>query len=147
MSQVQSETDVLRTIPFLADLTESQLSGVLARGRIITFRPDEAIVERGEPGRSLFVVMSGRARVEAGGRYHDLKRGDFLGEMSVLSSKPRMRTVKAVEPLKALEIQCEDIDAFLRENPAVALHMLRVMAERLREVEERLDAWMGVYVT
>jgi CRP-like cAMP-binding protein len=84
--------------------------------------------------------------VDVGGRYHDLKRGALLGEMGLLSSKPRMRTVTALEGFEALEIEVEDLDAFLRENPGVAIATLKIIAERLREVEERLDAWMGVYV-
>jgi CRP-like cAMP-binding protein len=54
--------------------------------------------------------------------------------------------VTALEGFEALEIEVEDLDAFLRENPGVAIATLKIIAERLREVEERLDAWMGVYV-
>jgi CRP-like cAMP-binding protein len=66
--------------------------------------------------------------------------------MGLLSSKPRMRTVTALDGFEALEIETVDLDAFLRENPGVAISMLKIIEERLREVEERLDAWMGVYV-
>jgi len=54
--------------------------------------------------------------------------------------------VTAQDGFEALEIETDDFDAFLRENPGVAIAMLKIIAERLREVEERLDAWMGVYV-
>lgn len=145
MDATDAELDVVRTIPFFADLPEDQRERVLARARMVAYEPGEPIVERGTTGCTMWIVATGSARVDVGGRYHDLKRGDMLGEMSALSSKPRMRTVAAAEPLEAVELDCGRIDDFLMENPAVALHILKVLVERLREVEERLDAWMGAY--
>ena len=133
-------------IPFLAELRPTEREHLLALARVVRFEPGQVVIEREQPARAMFVVTQGTARVDVGGRYHDLKRGALLGEMGLLSSKPRMRTVTAQDGFEALEIETDDFDAFLRENPGVAIAMLKIIAERLREVEERLDAWMGVYV-
>lgn len=146
MSRTELETDGVEAIPFLAEPPAAERGRLLARARVVSFEPGERIIERGQPARSLYVIMKGTARVDVGGRYHDLKRGDLLGEMGVLTSKPRMRTVTALDAFEALEIACGDIDDFLGENPRVAISMLKILGERLREVEERLDAWMGIYV-
>jgi CRP-like cAMP-binding protein len=134
-------------IPFLAELSPEEREHLLAHARVVQFDPDQVVIERAQPARAMYVVTQGTARVDVGGRYHDLKRGALLGEMGLLSSKPRMRTVTALEGFEALEIEAGDFDTFLRENPGVAIAMLKIIAERLREVEERLDAWMGVYVS
>jgi CRP-like cAMP-binding protein len=63
--------------------------------------------------------------------------------MAVLAGKPREATVKAVEPVQALRIPADDLQVFLADNPQVAVGMLRSLVERLREVQDRLDTWIG----
>jgi CRP-like cAMP-binding protein len=116
---------------------------VLAVGQRVSFEPGQAIVERGDPGDAMYIVLSGVAEVDVGGRYHRLQRGDFFGEMAVLAGKPREATVKAVEPLEALRIPSDDFQAFLEKNPQIATGMLKSLVERLREVQDRLDTWIG----
>jgi CRP-like cAMP-binding protein len=146
MGETRLDPDAIEGIPFLATLPPDERERVLAHARVVRFDPGQVIIERAQPAGAMYVVTEGTARVDAGGRYHDLKRGALLGEMGLLSSKPRMRTVTALDSFEALEIGPDDFEAFLRENPGVAIAMLKILAERLREVEERLDAWMGVYV-
>ena len=63
--------------------------------------------------------------------------------MAVLAGKRREATVKAVEPVEALRIPADDFQAFLLEHPQIALGMLQSLVERLREVQDRLDTWIG----
>src|SRR5262245_30217967 len=147
MGETQLDPGAVEDIPFLAALLPDERERLLAHAKVVRFDPGHVIVERDQPARAMYVVTQGTARVDVGGRYHDLKRGALLGEMGLLSSRPRMRTVTALDGFEALEIETGDLDAFLRENPGVAIAMLKIVAERLREVEERLDAWMGVYVS
>jgi CRP-like cAMP-binding protein len=63
--------------------------------------------------------------------------------MAVLAGKPREATVKAVEPLEALRIPADDFQRFLSGNPQIAVGMLKSLVERLREVQDRLDTWVG----
>jgi CRP-like cAMP-binding protein len=88
-------------------------------------------------------MVGGAAEVDVGGRFHRLERGDFFGEMAVLAGKPREATVRAVEPVEALRIPADDFQAFLEEHPHLAVAMLRSLVERLREVQDRLDSWIG----
>jgi CRP-like cAMP-binding protein len=144
MAESQVDPSAFEDIPFLAELTQDEREHLLAHSKVVRFDADQVVIER---AKAMYVVTQGTARVDVGGRFHDLKRGALLGEMGLLSSKPRMRTVTALEGFEALEIETGDVDAFLRENPGVAIAVLKIIAERLREVEERLDAWMGVYVS
>ena len=133
----------LERTPLFAGLDRGHLEDVLAVGRGVSFQPGQAIVERGDPGDAMYIVLSGVAEVDVGGRYHRLQRGDFFGEMAVLDGKPREATVKAVEPLEALRIPGDEFQAFLDANPRIATGMLKSLVERLREVQDRLDTWIG----
>jgi len=143
MDEVTVGRSALERTPLFAGLDREHLDDVLAVGRRVSFEPGQAIVERGDPGDAMYIVLGGAAEVDVGGRFHRLERGDFFGEMAVLAGKPREATVKAVEPVEALRIAADDFQAFLAANPQAAVGMLKSLVERLREVQDRLDTWIG----
>ena len=143
MDEATVGRSALERTPLFAGLDRGHLEDVLAVGRRVSFEAGQAIVERGDPGDAMYIVVGGAAEVDVGGRFHRLERGDFFGEMAVLAGKPREATVKAVEPVEALRIAADDFQAFLAANPQVAVGMLRSLVERLREVQDRLDTWIG----
>ncbi len=145
MEDVIVGISALESIPFFADLDRDDLESIVRIGHRASFQPGQAIVERGDPGDAMYIVLGGTAQVDVGGRYHDLKRGDFFGEMAVLAGRNRMATVKASEPVEALRIPASDFQAFLLEHPRMSLTILRTLVERLREVQQRIDAWMGAW--
>jgi CRP-like cAMP-binding protein len=126
-----------------AGLPEEDLAGIRAIGEPASFGPDQAVFEMGDAGDGMYVVLAGEARVDVGGRFHILKVGDFFGEMALIAPEKRMATVKAVGDLQALKIPADRFQAFVLEHPAVALAMMKALVLRLREVEQRIDAWMA----
>ncbi len=60
--------------------------------------------------------------------------GEFFGELSMLDGGPRIAQVAAEEPTSCLALASWDFERVLREEPGVALSVLRVVAGRLREV-------------
>ena len=143
MDEVMVGLAALERTPLFAGLDREHLEDVLSVGQRVSYQPGQAIVERGDPGDAMYVVVSGAAEVDVGGRYHRLERGDFFGEMAVLAGKPREATVKAVEPLEALRIPADEFQTFLLASPQIAVGMLKSLVERLREVQDRLDTWVG----
>lgn len=122
---------------------EGDLDELRGIGREVSFGPGEAIFEAGDRADALFVVLEGEAQVEVGGRFHRLRHGDIFGEMALLSPDKRMATVRAVEPVRAKRIEAAALDSLLREHPEVGMFLLKTLVLRLREVEQRIDAWMA----
>ena len=143
MDEVMVGLAALERAPLFAGLDREHLEDVLRVGQRVSFDTGQAIVERGDRGDAMYIMVDGAAEVDVGGRYHRLERGDFFGEMAVLAGKPREATVKAVEPLEALRIPGDEFQAFLNTNPQIATGMLKSLVERLREVQDRLDTWIG----
>jgi CRP/FNR family transcriptional regulator, cyclic AMP receptor protein len=143
MDEVTVGLAALGRMPLFAGLDRGHLEAVLAVGRRVSFEAGQAIVERGDPGDAMYIVLDGAAEVDVGGRFHRLERGDFFGEMAVLAGKRREATVKAVERVEALRIPADEFQEFLAANPRVAVGMLKSLVERLREVQDRLDTWIG----
>jgi cAMP-binding proteins - catabolite gene activator and regulatory subunit of cAMP-dependent protein kinases len=142
MSDSTVEMEALKNAPFFAGLSPADLDGILRVGRSVSFEPGQPIVEQGDIGDGMYVIVSGTAEVDVGGRFHKLTTGNFFGEMALVSAGKRMATVTAVDPVEALKIPADGFQSFLQDHPGVAVSMLRAVVDRLREVEQRIDAWM-----
>jgi CRP-like cAMP-binding protein len=139
MDELPAEVEALRKIPFFEDLTPEDLDRLARIGERRSFAAGEAIVTKSGAGGGLFVILSGSAEVEAGGKSHILGPGEFFGEMALLSGKPRSATVTAAEPVEAMVLEAMYFRPFLIKNPSVAVTILEGVVERLREVQERID--------
>src|SRR6184192_2239188 len=74
----------LGKVPFLAELQRDELEAIAGVGETVRFDAGQPIVQKGDQGDAMYVLLSGTAQVEVGGRYHDIKPGDFFGEMGVI---------------------------------------------------------------
>jgi CRP-like cAMP-binding protein len=100
----------------------------------VEFPAEHPIARQGEIGSGMFIVVDGRVRVLRDGQViTHLGPGEFFGELSVLDGAPRNATVTADEPTTCLAIATWDAERVMREEPGVALALLRVLAGRLRE--------------
>jgi CRP-like cAMP-binding protein len=145
MNERTDRIAALRELPFFSGLEREDLEEIWGKGHPASFGAGEALVERGDPGDAMYVILSGAAEVDVGGRFHRIEQGDFLGEMAVMAGKERMATVTAVEDVEALRISADDFRSILLERPRVGLAILKSTVERLREVQQRIDAWIGVW--
>jgi CRP-like cAMP-binding protein len=134
----------LKSMPLFAGVTEHDLGNILAIGQLRSFEPGQAIVERDQPADALYIVLRGLAGVDAGGSHHELGAGDFFGEMALIAGGKRTATVRAVERVETLRIGAKEFQGFLLQQPRVGLAILRSIVDRLREAQERIDAWSGL---
>ncbi len=128
--------------PF-AGFNERDLNIMRDFGREVSFETGEAIFETGDRPDAMFVVLDGEAQVDIGGRFHRLTHGDVFGEMALLAPDKRLATVRAVEPVRALRLDAISFRSLLVEHPELAGSLLRTLVLRLREVEQRIDAWLA----
>jgi CRP-like cAMP-binding protein len=94
----------------------------------------QVIVDKGERGGSMFVIVDGLCSVVAGGvRLAQLGPGRFFGEVSVLTDEPRTATVEAAEACTLLEISRELLWELVRRSPEVLRTLLGFLRDRLLE--------------
>jgi CRP-like cAMP-binding protein len=104
------------------------------------FRDGEAIVREGEPGREMFVVLSGEAVVRRNGNVlARLHKGQFFGEMAVLESLPRDADVFARGDTRVQVLGPGALLVRLRRDPSFGLEIMHALSTRLRALNERLD--------
>ncbi len=134
------EVAALRSVPFFEGLTPEDLDRMARIGRKRRFAAGDPIVLKDQIAGGLFIILSGSVTVHAGGKTHTLGPGQFFGEMALLAGKPRSATVTAAEPVEVLILETMYFRPFLIKNPSVAVTILEVVADRLREVQDRVDS-------
>ena len=132
--------ELLKNVPFFADMPESEFSVVAAKLRRRTVPAGEIIVRQGGSGSSLFIVARGVIRVsrQVGGARRDLATliaGEFFGEMALLHGTPRSATCRAMTPCALYELRRDDVDVVRGVCP----EMQRALeeADRKRRAEHR----------
>jgi small-conductance mechanosensitive channel/CRP-like cAMP-binding protein len=103
------------------------------------FAAGEPIVRQGDAGNSMYLMLSGRARVvlePSGQHVAVLESGSIFGEMSLLTGEPRSATVRAIEDVRAIEITADRFRDIVLERPNFLEHIAKLMAERRVGLEE-----------
>ncbi len=100
------------------------------------FASGRAIVEEGEAGEALFVILTGTAVVRrAGRRVAALIPGDFFGELSALDGGPRTASIVPDTPVEVLRVFRHTLRRMVEHEPALAIGLLEGLARRLRHVK------------
>lgn len=92
--------------------------------------PEERIIRRGERGAHVFFISSGAAEVVLPEGTVRLGRGEFFGEMALLSGLPRAADVVALGYCQLLVLSAADFQRFLKANPTAKTHIDLVVAAR-----------------
>jgi CRP-like cAMP-binding protein len=113
---------------------------------VITLRryePGEVIIRENDFGETAYVIGQGQVEVtkELDGQNVHLAYigvGETFGEMSMIDEKPRSATVTAVAPTVVSEIRRDEFFNSLQTDPKVAITLLRILFERLREADAKI---------
>jgi acetate kinase len=120
----------------------AELKKLIKKSHLKTFNPSDLIIEFGQPGRFLGIVLEGEAEAVVTGKSGNrqqlgtVKQGDFLGEMSLLTGEPTSADVIALKESKLLLIPLEVFTTFLAVNPQAVKVLAKTMTERLKSRQE-----------
>jgi hypothetical protein len=131
--------------PLFAGFAQDELLAVIRGFRLKTFEPGDVILLEGEIGDSLFVVTTGAVKAfvrnPAGGEPLLVRRmgeGDFFGEISILSGKPRTATVTAAVPCELLELDRPALETITATYPRVRQVLEEFYISRASTQEEAM---------
>jgi len=140
---VDHRVESLRRVGLLVSLEPEQLRE-LARDNVERlFAAGEAVIRQGDPGESMFVIMSGRVEVTTS-QHRDaphvqlatLETGAYFGEMSLLTGAPRVATVTALVETRLLEVNKRSFRGILAEHPDMVESLGAALRLRLTERAE-----------
>lgn len=134
----------LRTLPLFAALDDEAADALAAAMTSRTVDRGHVVFREGDTGDRLFVVIDGKVKISraaADGRENLLAvlgPGEMFGELSLFDPGPRTATVSAITDTTLASLDHDDLRPVLLERPAVAYHLLRALAQRLRRTNEAM---------
>ena len=113
----------------------------------MNFETDETIIQQGEIGEEMFILLQGNVEVVINSEFvghevkiADLNTGDIFGEMSMIEDKPRSATIRAVDNCTVFRIHKDRFSEFITKDSTVAIKMLEISSNRLVEIEGKAKA-------
>jgi len=134
--------NMLRAAPLFKLLPSERLGAVIDLFQVRTCTAGSALLEMGQPGKGLFVILRGECEVfhtQADGKlvpYPPLHEGDVFGELSLLQGGTATATVRATSTCVLLFLQREWFDELLLQSPAVRDRIYALASERAQRTRE-----------
>ena len=96
------------------------------------------IFAQGEPRDVMYVVLAGEVDLRRGGRtFETASTGTLVGEMAMIDKEPRSATAIAKTDCTLMPIDDRRFEFMVSETPSFALHVMRILVDRLRRTTER----------
>jgi CRP/FNR family cyclic AMP-dependent transcriptional regulator len=138
----------LLATPFFGGLSNTSLELLVSMLVERRFDAGATVVAEGEPGRSMFIVLSGElvvSKLTDSGRVirmADLAPGDFFGEMTLIEMQNRSATVVAESPTVLYELTARNLYAYYKADVhayvLVMQNINRELCRRLRRADNRI---------
>jgi CRP-like cAMP-binding protein len=136
--------DVLAATELFQGVSSDELTDLAAQATNRRLVRGDVLFKEGDPADSLFVALRGRiaiANKSFDGRESVLalmERGDLFGEMGMLDGLPRSAEGRALEPSEVLVLGYGPVRALLERRPELLWGVVRMLADRLRGMDEAL---------
>src|SRR5436189_4971849 len=138
INETEQLVGFLKNVKLVAELSTDSLLKLGSCLKTAEFPPAEVIVREGAPGVSMYIIKSGLVEVRKKDTttgfdflVAQLSKGAAVGEMSLLTGKPRSATVTTVQPTVVFSLTRADVLNLLTQQPEIRLGLARVLDEPL----------------
>ena len=129
-----AKIELIARVPLFGRCTKKELNAIASRADELTLPEGRELVRQGERGREFVVIVDGSADVRRNGRrINQLGRGDFLGEIALLSGAPRTATVTTTSTTRILVLTEGAFRQVTAELPSVQARLLAALSARLHD--------------
>jgi CRP-like cAMP-binding protein len=126
------KVELLKKVPLFSKLDKKGLQDVAHIADELDLPVGKEMATEGDRGREFFVLLDGEADVtKQGSRINTMKKGDFFGEIALVTKMPRTATVTATSDVDVLVITERDFDALLKKTPEIGRSIAEALAERV----------------
>jgi hypothetical protein len=142
-SHSQTAKSFLQT-PLFEGFDQQELAAIIKGLSFVGCEPGDVLVGEGAPGESMFIIVTGKAKAyvrDRKGNYMKIKElsdGDFFGEVSVLTGKPRTATITAATEIELLELDKKTLDGITQRYPHVREVLQDFQKKRAQEAVEAI---------
>ena len=140
---VNKEAELLKDLPLFNKVDLAKLKLLAFTSERLSYDDNQIIFNEGDPGDAAYIILSGTAvvSIKQGSKALELdriKKGGFVGDISLLCDVPRTATITAQDSLTTLQIKKDTFFSLIAEFPEIAIEMMRVLASRLDSTSKQL---------
>jgi len=128
-------------------LAEDELQEMAALTEVRTYPAEHVLCHEGAYEETFYVIASGNAviskhisEMEGERVLRTVGKGDLVGEMALIQNAPRSATVRTINELTVLEMDKPHFETMLSRSPHMALDIIRITLDRLRENDQMMIA-------
>jgi CRP-like cAMP-binding protein len=130
----------VRGVPIFKELRDDFLVRLASIMEEVTFPARHTIFQKGEEGRSLYIVVKGDVRIHIGKQdINRLGEGAAFGEMALFDSEPRSASVSTIEECACLILTQQQLYEAIDETPGIAVNIIRLLSSRIRDLNQKLQ--------
>ncbi len=133
----------LRQVEIFSNLSESEISDLASRIKLLSFKKDDLIIRQGEIADSMYLVRSGFVKVSLGDldagedkTLTYLREGSYFGETALVKEETRNANIVAMTPVEAVQILKADFDKILETNPYIVEQFEKAIMERKHKTDQ-----------
>lgn len=141
----ENEAVYLKQVPLFADLADEDIRELMSLAKRRTFRNNEVIFHREDPGQVLYVIKEGKVKISLispDGQEISLVvfgKGECFGEFAILDGLPRSADAVALEKVECYTLQRSDFHNAIMNNPKIAIQIIEVLTKRLRSTDQMVE--------
>lgn len=141
LGRTSERAQALRNIPLFRELDRSDLEQVAKMSYGITRQPGEVIIQEGDIGTEMFLLVDGTARVERNGQtIGEVGRNSVIGEMALIDTHRRSASIIATNECELLAVPYDKFWTFVDRVPSVQRKLLVTLSRRVRDLEQAVTA-------
>ncbi len=128
------KVSILKSVSVFFDTPPEVLAEVADLLEDVSVQPNQVIIQKGDLGSSMYIVIDGLVRVHDGEMtLNHLGERDVFGEMAALDPEPRSASVTAVQASRLFRLEAEPFHDLISRSPAIATGIIQILCQRLRE--------------
>lgn len=130
---------LLREFPLCESLDDDALLDLADLLEHKKYSKDKLVLKQGDPGKNLFILLSGRVGVIAddGKRLATMSQGEIFGEMSLLSGEPVSCSIHSLAETEAAVLSVKNFKFVLKKHPVLQLFLLKMLVDRAQAMALR----------
>ena len=143
--QLFDKHSLLRSHPFFKDLGGDIVERLAPRVITTKVKKSAVIFHKGDIGSKLYAVRSGAVRISTPSEqgkdaiFNLVVPGELFGEIAFLDGGQRTADAVAIDNCELLVIERRDFIPLLRDNPEIAIRLIKVLCGRLRRTSEQVE--------
>ena len=134
MLRKNAKIELLKRVPLFSACSKRELGEIARLADELDLPKARNLTREGTAGWEFIVLIEGQADVVRKGRVvNELGPGDFIGEIALVSGKPRTATVRTRGPARVLVVTASGFRALMHDVPSIQDKVLAALAARIAD--------------